>query len=109
MKFGERIGISASALSSIERGASQPSNQTIVAICREFGVNEQWLRTGEGNMREPKTRKQEIADYVGRLVAGDVTETEQLLIEIMSETTAEEWSALAKVIKRIAEKSRPPE
>lgn len=46
--FGERVGITYSAISSIELGKSSPSGQTIKAICREFGVSEEWLRTGEG-------------------------------------------------------------
>lgn len=47
-EFGQRIGITASSCSSIERGQNNPSNQTVITICREFRVNEKWLRTGEG-------------------------------------------------------------
>ena len=53
-KFGERIGITASSCSTIESGKSNPSEQTIRAICREFGVNEIWLRTGAGEMFRPE-------------------------------------------------------
>lgn len=49
-KFGERIGITASACSTIESGKTNPSDQTIRSICREFNVSETWLRTGEGEM-----------------------------------------------------------
>lgn len=47
-KFGKRIGITAASCSTIESGKSNPSTQTVRSICREFGVNEKWLRTGEG-------------------------------------------------------------
>ena len=49
-RFGERIGIKSSSISLIETGKNNPSQQTILSICREFNVSEQWLRTGEGPM-----------------------------------------------------------
>ena len=36
----------------MESGKNNPSVQTVALICREFGVNEHWLRTGEGEMFE---------------------------------------------------------
>lgn len=48
--FGERIGIGKSAVSKIERGDNGASPQTQRLICQEFGVNPEWLLTGEGDM-----------------------------------------------------------
>ena len=48
-KFGGRIGLTRSAISKIESG-SNPSDQTVISICREFNVNEEWLRNGKGDM-----------------------------------------------------------
>lgn len=48
-KFGAKIGLTRSAISKIESG-SNPSDQTIMSICREFNVNEEWLRNGNGDM-----------------------------------------------------------
>ncbi len=45
-QFGERIGIKRSSISLIESGKNNPSDQTIMLICREFGYNEEWLRDG---------------------------------------------------------------
>ncbi|RDY30162.1 helix-turn-helix domain-containing protein [Lachnotalea glycerini] len=47
-KFGSRIGVTRSAISKMESGASKMSEQSILSICREFNVNEDWLRTGAG-------------------------------------------------------------
>ena len=49
-EFGIRIGVSDTAVSKIERGERNPSEQTIKSICREFDVNESWLKEGVGNM-----------------------------------------------------------
>ncbi len=48
--FGGRIGIGKSAASKIEKGRNGATDQTIKSICREFGVNENWLRYGKGSM-----------------------------------------------------------
>lgn len=50
--FGERIGLKQNSVALIEAGRAT-SDQTIFAICREFRVNEEWLRTGAGDMFVP--------------------------------------------------------
>ena len=52
-RFGEIIGLKQNSVAVIESGRNIPSDQTIFAICREFRVNETWLRTGEGEMFVP--------------------------------------------------------
>lgn len=52
--FADRLGLKQNTIAVIESGKQGTSNQVIVAICREFNVNEEWLRTGAGEMfREP--------------------------------------------------------
>ena len=48
--FGERIGLKKSAISKLETGAYHLTEQSLLSICREFNVNMEWLRTGEGEM-----------------------------------------------------------
>ncbi len=54
-QFGARIGMGKSSVSKIEKGANSTTDQTIKSICREFGVSEKWLRTGEGGMFDQST------------------------------------------------------
>lgn len=49
-KFGERIGVGKTAISKIESGERGVTDQMCRSICREFNINEMWLRTGEGEM-----------------------------------------------------------
>ncbi len=44
--FGLRIGLKPNSVSDIENGKNNPTEQTIKAICREFNINENWLRNG---------------------------------------------------------------
>lgn len=48
--FGSRIGVTDAAISKLESGFNNLTEQMILSICREFGINENWLRTGEGEM-----------------------------------------------------------
>lgn len=50
-QFGERINISKPSVSAYERGEREPTERAIADICREFSIDENWLRTGAGEMR----------------------------------------------------------
>lgn len=52
-KFGEKIGMKKNSVSQIENGKNNVTDANIKSICREFGINEEWLRTGSGEMRIP--------------------------------------------------------
>ena len=49
-KFGGKLGVQKSAISKIEKGENNLTDQMLLSICREFNVSEEWLRTGNGNM-----------------------------------------------------------
>lgn len=53
-EFADRIGVSRNNIATYETGKSNLGNATAMLICREFNVNEAWLRTGEGDMFLPK-------------------------------------------------------
>lgn len=49
-EFADRLGIKRNAITNYEVGRNNPADMVISLICREFNVNEQWLRTGDGEM-----------------------------------------------------------
>lgn len=49
-KFGEHLGVTRSAVSLIESGKNNVTDQMSKLICKEFNVDPYWLETGEGNM-----------------------------------------------------------
>lgn len=62
-EFGKRIGIKPNSISLIESGNRNASEQVILSICREFDINDEWLRTGKGEMSVPAP-----TDALGALV-----------------------------------------
>ena len=61
--FAKAINISQPFLSQICSGARIPSDRTISDICREFRVNETWLRTGEGKMRIDSSQRDQLEHF----------------------------------------------
>ena len=108
-KFGAKIGITAASLSTIENGKSNPSVQTVLMICREFNVNEDWLRDGTGEPFMQLSREETIAEYVGMITGGHITDIEESIIKFMSETPAEEWETLASELRRFSEIIKKPD
>ena len=49
-KFAERIGIKRNTVATYESGRNEPVDSVVALICREFHVNEEWLRNGTGEM-----------------------------------------------------------
>ena len=67
-EFGERLGIKGNTIANYELGRNEPIDAVLSLICREFNVNETWLRTGEGEMFEELTEQQKILKYTALLL-----------------------------------------
>ena len=52
-KFGEKLGVTKQTVSRVENGVNSLTDQMFKSICREFNVNEEWLRSGYGDMFNP--------------------------------------------------------
>ncbi len=67
-EFGKKVGITRSAVGRLEKGERNLTEQMIISICREFDVNEEWLRTGAGEMFDRLTDQQKVMKYAGLLL-----------------------------------------
>lgn len=64
-KFAKQLGYDSSTLSLVENGRSAVTDKLLISICAKFNVNEDWLRTGKGEMFLPrKTVQADEADVV---------------------------------------------
>ena len=83
-EFGEKLGVRGNTITNYESNSRKPSNAIISAICREFQINETWLRTGEGEMKAPMTKQAEIATITAQLFHKEETdpETYNFLVEL---------------------------
>lgn len=108
-KFGGKIGVTRSAISKMELGVCNISEQSIISICREFNVNEEWLRNGTGEMFNTLSQDEELAYIVGQALpqADDfVKNTFIALGRLSQEFTAEEWQVVKKFVDALAGKDK---
>lgn len=52
--FGAKLSLTGSAISRYESGVNAMADNIVLLICREFDVNEEWLRYGTGSMFSQK-------------------------------------------------------
>ena len=79
--FGSKLGVTGPAVSKIESGDRSLTEQMALSIIREFNVNEEWLRTGEGEMFRPISQEDEFMRAATELRIGKEEGAMQALIE----------------------------
>ena len=99
--FGEKIGVTRNFVWMLEKGDRIPSDRTVSDICREFDVNETWLRTGIGEMFIEKTRDQEISEFIGDVLTSE-PDFRRRFISVLARLSPDEWELLERKIKEIA-------
>ena len=97
--FAEKINVSQSLVSLICAGKANPSDRTISDICRVFGVNEIWLRTGDGEMLAKKTREEELAEIFTRLQYNDDAKSQ--LIRAIARMPDDAFPAFAAFVTQL--------
>lgn len=96
--FAERLNVSQSFISRLAIGASVPSDRTIVDICREFGVSEHWLRTGEGEMFVRLSREEEITKFLMTVIRDPDSEFQRQLLATMAKLEPAQWKLMEQML-----------
>lgn len=99
-EFASRLGISYAAISMTERGKNGVSAQNIRSMVREFGVREDWLRTGEGEMFTSTVQQEQIAAFIAGILDDDQS-FKLRLISTLSRMTEDEWGILEAKMQEI--------
>lgn len=101
-EFGKRIGAARNTIANYETGNRTPSNAVITSICREFNVNENWLRTGEGEMFLPMDRETELAKLTVNLFKEESDSFKNRFISLLARMSDEEWALLENMVNKLA-------
>ena len=96
-KFAEKLGLTRNYISLIERGDRIPGDRTISDVCREFGVNETWLRTGEGEMLLPKSREEELEQFFDSMLRVDDSNLRRRWCKVLCRLSDEQLQKLAEI------------
>lgn len=99
-KFGDRLGVTKVAISNIEKGNRNLTEQMTKAICREFNVDYMWLTTGDGEMFIGND--DDFIERIDRIMVGE-DEARKNLFKFMLELSDDDIAALDRLMKKAIE------
>ena len=94
-KFGERLGVTKTAISLIESEKNNLTDANIKAICREFNVDYIWLTTGEGEMFVDSD--DDFIEKIDRIMAGE-SDIRKNAIKALVNASTEDIEAFDRLI-----------
>lgn len=103
--FAEKLNITQASVSRLLSGKQNPSDRTLIDICDKFGVNETWLRTGEGPMYKEVSEEEALSEFFGRMLKEDVPYRNEIIL-CLSRMSPEGWKAVGDKILEIADEIR---
>ena len=104
VEFAERLHISRPYASELCSGAKAPSDRMISDICREFGVREAWLRTGEGEMFVQDTQSEQVAAFLADLTKDDSDTFKKRFVEMLAGLSPADWELLERMAEKLTQK-----
>lgn len=99
--FGKKIGVTAAAISRLESGERNITDKIIISICRDFGVDEHWLRTGEGEMFVHKSMDEQISAFIGDALKDESDSFKRRFIAMLASLDESDWDVLLKMAQRM--------
>lgn len=92
------LSLSQNFIAQVESGKKNVSDRTISDICREFNVNEDWLRTGEGEPTIKRTRSQEIGKFISETMNLPDENIKNRFIAALAKLDEEDWETIEKIV-----------
>ena len=105
-EFADKLKVSRSNIASYETGRTEPSGSAISLICRTFSVSETWLRTGKGEMFSDTAREEEIAAFMGDVLAAESEDFRKRFVSMLSSLSVDEWRLIEEKAKELLEKEQ---
>lgn len=100
--FGKRINVSQGLVSQMCSGTTNPSERTIQDICREFGCNEVWLRTGEGEPFKERTLEETIMRFAVQTNKGS-DDFRKAYVAMLANLSDDGWKGLQEMYDKLSE------
>lgn len=106
--FADRAGISRGALANYEVDRNEPLDAVITLICREFGINENWLRYGTGDMKAETTQRQKLTRFFADVLA-TAPDDRSAFIAALDDLPPEFWPLVVDLAKNIVDNIKKEE
>lgn len=103
-EFADKLAVKRNTVGQWEIGRNSLTDSAILSICREFNVDETWLRTGEGEMFKKISREQDIALLTKQLLDEEEDSFKNRLISVLAHLPVESWEVLEQIAIALADK-----
>lgn len=103
-ELADEINISRSNMGNIETGEVSVTDRVIISICDKYMINEEWLRSGTGNIHIKLNRQQELANLTAMLFNEEESSFKNRLIMALAELDSSEWELLEKIALKATQK-----
>ena len=100
-EFGERIGIKGTSIANYELGRNEPIDAVVSLICREFNVNEEWLRNGTGEMFIEMDKEDLLMEWAGRVLGNRTSSFKKNFVKMLMSLTEDEWELLERKAREL--------
>nr|DAM71280.1 MAG TPA: Repressor protein CI [Caudoviricetes sp.] len=100
-EFADKLGTARNNIAGYETGKRNPSDAAISLICTKYNVNENWLRTGEGDMFVKLSYSDEIAQFVGQLMTEEDDSFKKRLVSGLAALDETGWKVLEDFLDSI--------
>lgn len=97
-EFAEQLGVKRNTVGQWECGINALTKQVIISICRNFDVNECWLRTGTGEIFVHQTDDEQLASFIVKILANKSTSFKRKFISMLSVLDESDWEVLEKMV-----------
>ena len=105
-EFADRIGVKRNTIAQYEIGRNEPIDSILSLICREFDVNEEWLRTGSGEMFKEVDTEARFAEWAGRVLSGTDESFQKRFVTMMMSLTDDQWKLLEEKARMLFEENK---
>lgn len=103
-EFADVLKISRGNIAAYEVNKNNPSDAVITLICREFDVNENWLRTGEGEMFIEKSKDEQITEMLVNIQLAGEESFQHRLAAAFSAFNADDWKEIERLYNKLTGK-----
>lgn len=102
-EFADRIGIKRNTIAMYETGRNAPIDAVISLICKTFNVNENWLRTGEGDMFIVVDKELELMAWAGEVLREESSSFRHRFVAALSVLDEKDWKEIERVLRKMTE------
>lgn len=105
-EFADKLKVPRNTIGGYEVGKSNPSDAAVNNICNIFNVNEDWLRTGNGEMFIELTRDEQIEHFVGDALKSEDDSFKKKFISMLAALDESDWEVLQKMVELLQENKK---